>query len=170
MKISIAVILFTMIVPSAEARLYKCVQANKIIYQDKPCASGKEIEFKLASDISVEKQEIARQKLADQLQQRHEQQRIAKAARQKERLVQAKEAQAKASLENAYQRKRKADALEQRNKIERHRRNRSVYFLHKPFQEGYPLVTVPRDKQLNHRRSKNRKSKQAEASLNIQIR
>ncbi|MBE0468467.1 MAG: DUF4124 domain-containing protein [Methyloprofundus sp.] len=124
MKIS-RLLIFFLLIPPVHAEMYKCNEGGQISYQDKPCKT-KGIEFTPNKDISAEQQQTAAEKLKSDLAKHNEQKRLAKEARDKERMIQAQEdranavyKKAQAIQEQAKQTGRQADALEKRNDYER---------------------------------------------------
>ncbi len=145
MKISKGLIIFLFISP-VYAKIYKCTKNGQISYQDKPCkTSGSE--FTSSKDISAEQQQSAVEKLKSDLAIRNEEKRLAKEAKDKERMIQAQEAQAnavqrnaQATEEQAKQTARQAEALEKRNDY--YRDTRPYYVINpKPIVKPRPTPT-----------------------------
>jgi uncharacterized protein DUF4124 len=125
-----SVLLMALLLASpVSAKLFKCQANGKTSYQDKPCLNDKGSELILREDISQDRHEAARQRLAAELEQREDKLRAEREQKYTERLIQAEEVKARASVESALQSERQADALEERNQIEQNKNNRPLYFL-----------------------------------------
>jgi len=143
MKISIILIFFLLISP-AYAEMYKCTENGQISYQDKPCKTSG-TEFTPSKDISAEQQQSAANKLESDLDIRNEQKRLAKEARDKERVIQAQEDAANAAYkkaqaieEQARQTARQAEALEKSND---YYQNTRPYYIINPKPIAKPIPT-----------------------------
>jgi len=143
MKISIILIFFLLISP-AYAEMYKCTENGHISYQDKPCKTSG-TEFTPSKDISAEQQQSAANKLESDLDIRNEQKRLAKEARDKERVIQAQEDAANAAYkkaqaieEQARQTARQAEALEKSND---YYQNTRPYYIINPKPIAKPIPT-----------------------------
>jgi len=143
MRIGIILIFFLLISP-AYAEMYKCTENGQISYQDKPCKTSG-TEFTPSKDISAEQQQSAANKLESDLAIRNEQKRLAKEARDKERVIQAQEDAANAAYkkaqaieEQARQTARQAEALEKSND---YYQNTRPYYVINPKPIAKPIPT-----------------------------
>jgi len=143
MRIGIILIFFLLISP-AYAEMYKCTENGQISYQDKPCKTSG-TEFTPSKDISAEQQQSAANKLESDLAIRNEQKRLAKKARDKERVIQAQEDAANAAYkkaqaieEQARQTARQAEALEKSND---YYQNTRPYYVINPKPIAKPIPT-----------------------------
>ncbi len=143
MRIGIILIFFLLISPTY-AEMYKCTENGQISYQDKPCKTSG-TEFTPSKDISAEQQQSAANKLESDLAIRNEQKRLAKEARDKERVIQAQEDAANAAYkkaqaieEQAKQTARQAEALEKSND---YYQNTRPYYVINPKPIAKPIPT-----------------------------
>ena len=120
------------------AKMYKCLVAGEVSYQDTECQQGGS-EFKKKKDISVEQQQAAAARLNADLATATENRRLAQEYVDKERLIRAEEDNAYANYQTARQSERQADALEERNYIEQERLdNRNSVYIN-PYYNRYSI-------------------------------
>ena len=118
----IFVLLVTFISNTAFANMYKCKSNGKTTYQEKPCKNTRHAEFSLKNDISKAKQQQAALNHQKLLVKRKEAQQLAQENENRERLIRAEELKAYAAEDAAFESRRQANALEDRNKIEAKKR------------------------------------------------
>ena len=123
-------ILFALSISVAQAETYRCKNNGKTSFQDTPCETAG-AKFDLGSDISIEKQNAAQSQLNREMNAHNQKKQARYEAWQKERAIRAQEdkadagyANARANRAQAYQQRRTANALQERNAIETYKPGR----------------------------------------------
>ncbi len=124
MKQQTLILLLTLPV-MAQAGVYKCDgPRGKPVYQARPCEDqgkkGQAIELK--PNLSAEKIKAAKAKLKNELRQIATRKEAQRKRDNEERMIRAEENKARATFESAWESKRQADAMEDRNRIEASKR------------------------------------------------
>jgi len=114
-------VLLALSISVAQAQSYRCQNNGKTTFQDTPCQTGGS-KFDYGEDISVEKQKAAQSQLKQEMHSFNKKKQEKHEAWQKERVIRAQEDAADAGYDNAragraqaYQQKRTADAIRNKN-------------------------------------------------------
>jgi len=141
MKI-ISALIFLFFFTPASAQIYKCIVNGNTTYQQTQCKQAGN-EFTPKTDISIEQQQSAVDKLDAELKTISEQEKIQKSLDDKERLIRAKEENAKANRAQAEETARQTEAIKESNKRDNRDRDPLYYYPYRPIAKpkpGHPIV------------------------------
>ncbi|BCG64176.1 MAG: hypothetical protein methR_P1944 [Methyloprofundus sp.] len=136
----ITLLMTTLAISPAHAKIFKCEIDGKTSFQQTPCqAQANSSEFLLKKDISIDRQQQAMRKLNDDLSEIANKKKLAKEIADKERAIRANENNARATYQNAQANKEQAIQAAKQTKALRERNslllNPYPYRAHKPLEK-----------------------------------